>query len=461
MRSVRLGSGSGYWGDMLESAVTLAREGRLDYMGFDFLAELTMSLLQGAKRRDASKGYIPDVVPWMRTLLPITHEAGTRLILNGGGVNSAAAGEAIAAEIRRADLDRVRLAVIEGDDLTHRVDELLAAGVPLTNLDTGESDFASIADRVVAAHAYIGSDSIVEALEQDAEVIIGGRLADSALYVGPLAHEFGWTPGAGDWDAIGAAITIAHVIECAGICCGGMSSQWKSVPEPWNIGFPIAEVSEDGSAVISKVEGTGGLINQWTIKEHLLYETHDPADYRMPDGIADLTTVRVEEVGPDRVRISDMSGRARPDDLKVQIGYTDGWIAEARVLIPWPDTLEKADRCEEFVRRRLDIIGIEPREIRFDRVGVDSLGGSLIPRPQRDPEEVELRVAARVESRAEADAIRRELTHVTTAGPVGTAFGAQIKAREVIALWPTLVPRDLVPTTVSVEEVTRRVHIAP
>jgi hypothetical protein len=460
MKTVRLGAGSGYWGDMIESATTLAKHGDLDYMGFDFLAELTMSLLQGAKRRDPSKGYIPDVVPWMRQLLPITHERGTRMILNGGGVNSPAAGEAVAAEIRRADLDRVRLGIIEGDDLTDRIPELRAAGVPLVNLDTGDTDFDSIADRVVSAHAYVGSESIVEALEQGAEVVIGGRLADSALYVGPLAHEFGWTPDSGQWDAIGAAVTIAHVIECAGICCGGMSSQWKDVPDPWNIGFPIAEVSEDTSAVISKVEGTGGLINQWTIKEHLLYETHDPADYRMPDGIADLTTVRVEEIGANQVRISDMTGRERPDQLKVQIGYTDGWIAEGRVLIPWPDTLEKADRCEEFIRRRLEIIGIEPREIRFDRVGVDALGGSMISRPSSDPEEIEVRVAARVETRAEADAIRRELTHFTTAGPVGTAFGAQMKAREVIALWPTLVPRHLVPTNVAVEEVTRRAHIA-
>ncbi len=460
MKKVRLGSGSGYWGDMLESAVTLARHGELDYLGFDFLAELTMSLLQGAKRRDPAKGYIPDIVPWMRTLLPITHAQGTRMILNGGGVNVPAAGDAVAAEIRAAGLNKMRLAVIEGDDLTGRIPELLAAGVPLTNLDTHSRDFASIADRVVAAHAYIGSETIVESLEQGAEVVIGGRLADSALYVGPLAHEFGWTPQSEQWDAIGAAITIAHVIECAGICSGGMSSQWKDVPEPWNLGFPIAEVSADGSAVISKVAGTGGLINEWTIKEHLLYETHDPKDYRMPDGIADLTTVKVEEIGKDRVRMSNMTGREMPEMLKVQIGYTDGWIAEARVMIPWPDTLEKADRCEEFVRRRLDILGISPREIRFDRVGLDSLGGSLIPRPKRDPEEIELRVAARVETRAEADAIRRELTHVTTAGPVGTAFGAQIKAREVVALWPTLVPRSLVPTNVVVEEVTQDVHFA-
>lgn len=455
MKSIRLGAGSGYWGDMLESAETLARRGELDYMGFDFLAELTMSMLQAAKRRDPTKGYIPDVVPWMRRLLPITHPQGTRLILNGGGVNSPAAGAAIAEVIEEAGLGSIRLGIIEGDDLTERIDELLAHGVPLTNLDTGDDDIAAIKDRIVAAHAYVGSESIVEALEQDAEVVVGGRLADSALYVGPMIHEFGWTAASQQWDALGAAITIAHVIECAGICCGGMSSQWKKVPEPWNIGFPIAEVLEDATATITKPAGTGGLINQWTIKEHILYETHNPADYRMPDGIADLTTVRVEETGPDAVRLSGMTGHPRPDQLKVQIGYPDGWIAEARVLIPWPDTLEKADHCEDFVRRRLDIIGVHPREIRFDRVGIDALGGSLVQRPTADPEEIELRVAARVETRAEADAIRRELTHVTTAGPVGTAFGAQIKAREVIALWPTLVPRELVPTSVRVEEVGR------
>ncbi|MEV7969785.1 acyclic terpene utilization AtuA family protein [Sphaerisporangium sp. NPDC088356] len=460
MKTVRLGAGSGYWGDMLEPAVDLARRGNLDYLGFDFLAELTMSLLQRIKMKDPSRGYIPDVVPWMRALLPITHAQGTRMILNGGGTNCPAAAEAVLAEARRADLSGVRVAMIEGDDLTSRIGELRAAGVTLENLEDGSRSIDDIAGRIVSAHAYIGSESIVEALEQGAGVVIGGRIADSALYVGPLMHEFGWSFEDAPWDLLGAAITVGHVIECAGICCGGMSSQWKHVPEPWNMGFPIAEFCEDGNALITKLPGTGGLINQWTIKEHLLYETHDPADYRMPDGIADLTTVRVTEAGRDAVRLTDMSGRPRPDMLKVQIGYTDGWLAESRVLIPWPDTVAKADRCEEIIRRRLDILGVKPRELRFDRVGIDALAGPLARRPRTDPEEIELRVAARVDTREEAEAVKREVTHVTTIGPVGTAFGAPSRPREIIALWPTLVPRDLVPTTVTVEEVGSRVVVA-
>lgn len=460
MKTVRLGAGSGYWGDMLEPALDLARRGNLDYLSFDFLAELTMSVLQRAKVGNPSRGFIPDIVPWVRALLPITHPRGTRLVLNGGGTNCAAAAEAVSAEVRAAGLEHVRIGIIEGDDLSDRVGELRRAGVSLANLETGETSIERIADRIVAAHAYIGSDPIIEALQQDAEVIIGGRLADSALYVGPLMHEFGWSFDDQHWDRIGAAITVAHVIECAGICCGGMSSQWKHVPEPWNIGFPIAEVTEDGNAAITKLPGTGGLINQWTVKEHLLYETHDPHDYRMPDGIADLTSVRVTETGPDVVRMTGMTGRARPDMLKVQIGYTDGWLAEARVIIPWPDTLAKADRCEEIIRRRLDVIGVTPRELRFDRVGIDALAGPLARRPDRDPEEIELRVAARVWTREEADAVKREVTHVTTIGPVGMAFGVPLRPREVIALWPTLVPRDLVPTTVRVEEVGPHVVVA-
>jgi hypothetical protein len=460
MKTVRMGAGSGYWGDMLEPAVDLAVRGNLDYLGFDFLAELTMSLLQRAKMRNPAGGYIPDVLPWMRTLLPITHAQGTRMVLNGGGTNCAAAAEAVLADARRADLSGVRVAAISGDDLTGRIGELRAAGVGMANLEDPTRSLDEIADRIVSAHAYIGSESIVDALEQGAEVVIGGRLADSALYVGPLMHEFGWSFDDAPWDLLGAAITVGHVIECAGICCGGMSSQWKHVPEPWNMGFPIADFAEDGTANISKLPGTGGLINQWTIKEHLLYETHDPADYRMPDGVADLTTVRVSEVAPDVVRLTDMSGRPRPDMLKVQIGYTDGWLGEARVLIPWPDTMAKADRCEEIIRKRLDIVGITPRELRFDRVGIDALAGPLARRPSRDPEEIELRVTAHVDTREEAEAVKREVTHVTTIGPVGTAFGAPTRSREVIALWPTLVPRELVPTSVTVEEVSSRVVVA-
>lgn len=453
MKTIRLGAGSGYWGDMLEPAIDLARRGELDYLGFDFLAELTMSLLQRAKLRDSGKGYIPDVLPWMRALLPITHSSGTKMVLNGGGTNCEAAAEAVLREARQAGIANLRVAAITGDDLTSRIGEIRRAGVSLANMETGERSIDEIADRIVSAHAYIGSEGIVEALAGGAEVVIGGRLADSSVYVGPLMHEFGWSFEDAHWDLLGAAITVAHVIECAGICCGGMSSQWKNVPEPWNMGFPIAEFRQDGTAEISKLPDTGGLINQWTIQEHLLYETHDPTDYRMPDGIADLSTARLEETAPDRVRMWDMSGRERPDMLKVQIGYTDGWIAEARVLLPWPDTLAKADRCEEIIRRRLEIVGVQPRELRFDQVGIDALAGPLARRPRRDPEEIELRVTARVASREEAAVVNREVTHVSTIGPVGTAFGPPVKPREVIALWPTLVPRELVPTNVLFEEV--------
>lgn len=448
-----MGAGSGYWGDLLEPAIDLAKRGDLDYLGFDFLAELTMSLLQRAKRRNPDQGYIPDVVPWMQTLLPITHANGTKMVLNGGGTNCAAAAEQVLRVAREADLTKLRVAAITGDDLTSRIDELRQAGVTLANMETEARSVDEISDRIVSAHAYIGSEGIVEALGGGAEVVIGGRLADSSVYVGPLMHEFGWSFEDADWDLIGAAITVAHVIECAGICCGGMSSQWKNVPEPWNMGFPIADFAQDGSAEISKLPGTGGLINQWTIKEHLLYETHDPSDYRMPDGIADLTTTRLEETGPDRVRLWDMSGRERPDMLKVQIGYTDGWIGEARVLLPWPDTLAKADRCEEIIRKRLDIIGVTPRELRFDRVGIDALAGPLAVRQRRDPDEIELRVTARVNSREEAAMVNREVTHVSTLGPVGTAFGPPVRPREVIALWPTLVPREMVPINVTFEEI--------
>lgn len=272
--------------------------------------------------------------------------------------------------------------------------------------------------------------------------------------------DVGWTFEGGDWDRIGAALTIGHVLECAGLCSGGMSSQWRLAKEVWRLGFPLAEVAADGSAVIQKVDGSGGIINQWTIKEHLLYEVHDPARYLLPDAVVDLRGVAVREVGPDRVAISGMAGQPRPDTLKVQIGYEDGFIVESRALMSWPDVLEKADWCEDLVRRRLDYIGVEPVEQRYDRVGIDALAGPVAPVPQYDPSEIDFRMVVKTRTRAEAEAARRALLLPATAGPVGTAFSAPAPVRKVIALWPTLVPRDLITETVSVATAAQSAHAA-
>lgn len=328
MKTVRLGAGSGYWGAELEAPLELARKGRIDYLCFDLLAELTMSLLERMRIKDPSKGYIPDLTKHAQMLFPLIREKGFKVVTNGGGTNCAQALKDVAAIAAAGGHSGIKIASVDGDNVTDKIDGLVKSGWKFTNLDTGEDDISLIRDRIVSAHAYIGADGIVEALAGGANFILTGRVSDNALYVGPLMHEFGWKFSEPYTDRIAAAVATGHVIECAELCCGGMSNFWDVAPEPWRVGFPIAECAEDGSAVIEKLEGTGGLINSWTIKEHLVYEVHDPTRYLMPDGIADLTALKLEDLGRDRVRISGGRGLARPDTLKVQVGYRDGFIAE-------------------------------------------------------------------------------------------------------------------------------------
>jgi hypothetical protein len=455
-RSCRIGSGSGFWGDMVDPAVEVIEHGDVRYSCFDLLAELTVSILQRGKLRDPRTGHIPDLGPILREVLPAARRHGVTVVTNGGGANPASGGRAAVRVAAELGLD-ARVATIEGDDLTDRLAEIRAAGWHFANLETGEPDIDRIADRIVAAHAYTGSEGVLEALADDADVIIGGRLADSALYCGPLMHEFGWSYEH-DTVRIAAALTVGHVLECAGIASGGMSSQWRLSTDPWRLGFPLAEMHDDGTAVIEKVAGSGGIINQWTIKEHLLYEVGDPANYLLPDGTVDLMAVEVADIGKDRVAITGMTGRPRPETLKVQIGYEDGYMTESRAGLPWPDVLEKADFCERIVRERLAYLGVEPLEQQYDRIGFNAMAGPIAPVPSDDLNEVELRMVVKTRTREEAEIARRALLLPATTGPVGSAFFNPSPVKKVIALWPTLVPRELVTQRVSVVDANEAAH---
>lgn len=457
-RNCRIGAGSGFWGDMIDPAVELAESGRIDYLCFDLLAELTMSILQRTKMRKPEAGYVPDIEEITQQVLPAAVRNGVKLITNGGGANPFAGARTVARVAAEAGYTDLSIGIIEGDDLTDRIGEIRRSGWKFANLDTGEPDIDRIADRIVAVHAYTGSDGVIEALKGGADIVIGGRLADSALYCGPLMHHFGWTFEEPDWDRIGAALTIGHVLECAGLCSGGMSSQWRLAKDVHRLGFPLAEVAPDGTAVIQKVEGSGGVINQWTVKEHLLYEVHNPHEYLLPDAIVDMGGVDVRELGADRVEISGMTSRPRPGTLKVQIGYEDGYVVESRALISWPDTLEKSDWCEKLVRDRLQHLGVEPLEQRYDRVGHNAIAGSTQKRPNYDPSEIDFRMAIKTRTKAEAMVARRALLLPATAGPVGTAFAAPSAIRKIIALWPSLIPREMITETVTVKTVKELTH---
>ncbi len=452
MRTVRMGAGSAYWGDLLEPAVELAERGACDYLGFDHLAELTLAILQRQRAKDPTSGYIADIVPWTQAILPIARPRGTRIITNAGGANPPAAAAQVVEIARAHGLGGTRVGVVTGDDILDRLRELEADGVRFPNLDTGEEHLERVADRIVAANAYIGADGIVEALADGADVVVAGRCSDNAIFVGPLMHEFGWTYGAEHTQQVAAAVTIGHLIECAALASGAVSNFWREAREAWRIGFPIAEVAEDATAEITKLEGSGGVLNSWTVKEQLVYEIHDPRRYLMPDGVADFTLPRITDAGPERVRVDNMGGAGRPDTLKVCIGYQDGWIGEGQALFSWPDAYDKARRGEEIIRERLKATDVHPSELLFEYVGVNTLNGPTAPPPSGDLNEVGLRVAAHCATRQEADAIRRELTHLWTLGGVGSAIAVPSRPRPVVALWPTLIPRDAVQVEVEVIE---------
>ncbi len=453
MKTIRIGNGSAYWGDMLDPAVELAEKGELDYLGLDHLAELTLAILQRIRAKNPNEGYIQDIVPWTEALLPLTHRNGVRMITNAGGANPDAGGRQVIEIARRLGFTGLKVGIVTGDGVVDKLNRLAADGVRFVNMDTGEEGLDRIRNDIVAANAYIGSDPIIEALAQGAEVVVTGRISDSALAVGPIMHEFGWTFANPDWNKIGAAIAVGHIIECACFCTGGGSCQWREAVEPWHIGFPIAECSDDATAVITKVPGSGGIVNQWTVKEQITYEVTDPANYTMPDGVVDFSSLRLQEVGPDRVRVTNMRGKPRPGTLKVCIGYRDGWIAEGLLLFSWPDALAKARRAEEIVRRRLPRLGVHPVELRFDYLGINTLHGATAPAVQDEVNEVGLRLAARCRTAEEADVVRREATHLWTLGGVGTAFGVPFRPRPVVSLWPALIPRDAVETRVRIEAV--------
>ena len=457
MKKIRIGSGSAVWPDMMEPALEVAEKGEVKYIAFDHLAELTMAILQRQKAKRPEAGYVPDVIPLMRKLLPIWKEKRFKMVSNAGGVNPEQCAEEIIKLAKELGLTGMRIGVITGDNLSiEQVKALRGKGIKFKNFDTGEEDIDRIEDSLIAAYAYIGADRVIEAFEQGADLVIGGRLADNTLFVGPLMYEFGWKYEDTYWDRIGAAICAAHLLECSSMSTGCLSNLWSEVPEPWRVGFPICEMDETGEAVITKVEGSGGLVREWTMKEHLVYEVHDPQNYIMPDGIADLTAIKLEQIDKDQVRISKIGdkprGKQRPDTLKFCLAYSDGFISEYTMIVPGPRAYEQAKRCEEFFYKRLDMLGIKGVETLVSFIGYNALSGPAAPPINYEPFELGVRFAVRAKSQAEARYARLQATFTWTAAGVGSAFGTPSE-REVFALWPSLIPREEVTTKLKIKEV--------
>ncbi|WP_397458336.1 acyclic terpene utilization AtuA family protein [Pseudomonas asplenii] len=448
MKTLRIGSGAGYSGDRIEPAVELAAKGELDYLVFECLAERTIALAQQARLSDPEAGYDPLLRERMQRVLP--YVAGNarrlRIITNMGAANPLAA----AREVRRIALElglpALKVAAVTGDDVL-----AVLKAEPDRLLDNGLS-VAQLGERLVSANAYMGVEGIVQALAAQADVVITGRVADPSLFLAPQVFEFGWAQD--DWSRLGRGTLIGHLLECAGQITGGYFADpgVKDVPDLAHLGFPLAEVNDQGEAIITKVAGSGGRVYRATCAEQLIYEVHDPAAYLTPDVTANFSQVSFADQGADRVQVQGATGQARPESLKVSVGYLDGWIGEGQMSYGGPGALARARLARDVVLERLRIIGVEMEEVRAELMGVDSLHGERLGhRVASEPWEVRLRVAARCAQRADAVRVGNEVETLYTNGPSGGG-GASKSLRQVVAVASLLLPRERLVARVHLEE---------
>jgi hypothetical protein len=447
---VRVASGQGFWGDWLEAPRRQVEGGPVNYLMLDYLAEVTMSILQKQKERDPSLGYARDFIGAVESVLPAVTERGVRVIANAGGVNPQACAQAILrmAE-KRGARGRLTLGVVTGDDLLPRLDELLEQGHEMRNMDT-EEPLTRVRDRVIAANVYLGSEPIVQALGDGAQVVITGRSTDTALTMAPIRFEFGWKTD--DWNKLAAGIVAGHIIECGAQCSGGNCLlDWEDIPDLGNVGYPIVDAAPDGTFEIVKHPGTGGRITVASVTEQLVYEMGDPRSYITPDVIADFTTIRLEQAGADRVRVHGIQGSPATDKLKVSIAYRAGFKAVGTLLYVWPDALAKAERADQVLRQRLDRLGLKLDAVVTEYVGASAAHGPLVE-PRRDHAEVQLRIGVRSEDEASVQRFTREIAPLVLNGPPSvTGFaGGRPKVEEIVAYWPALIDKSVVTPAVEI-----------
>ncbi len=451
-RVVRVAAGQGFWGDDQDAPVRQVEGGPIDYLMLDYLAEVTMSIMQKQRAKDPRAGYARDFVALMERIFPACVEKGIRVVSNAGGVNPRACADALVEAARRAGVGgRARVALVTGDDLIDRLDALLDAGHPLANLDTG-APLSSVRDRVQSANAYIGARPIVAALGHRPTVVVTGRVADAALTYAPLIHEFGWSWD--DHDRISSGVVAGHINECGAQATGGNAmAEWWTIPDLARVGFPIIEAEASGAFVVTKHPGSGGRVDRRTVTEQIVYEIGDPRAYITPDAVADFTSIQLDEVGPDRVRVHGVTGRSAPEMLKVSIAYADGWKAFGTLTYAWPDAVAKARAAAAVLVERLDRLGLRFDALRTELVGWSSTHGHLAGEPPADLPEVQLRVGVRGHDLQAVERFTREIAPLVLTGPPSvTGFaGGRPRVQEVMAYWPALIRRDAVEPWLQVE----------
>jgi hypothetical protein len=436
MRTIRIGSGAGYSGDRIEPAVELAEKGEIQYLVFECLGERTVALAQQARLKNPESGYDPLLEERMRAVLPVCAAKGIKIVTNMGAANPVAAARKTAEIAGPLGLSALKIAAIVGDDV---LDACKVRDLPIMEFD---GTIKQLGNRVLSANAYLGAEPMAEALSSGADVVITGRASDPALFLAPMIHAFGWAMD--DWNLLGQGTVAGHLLECAGQITGGYFADppYKNIPDLARLGFPIGEVGEDGSLVITKVAGSGGAVTAQTCKEQLLYEVHDPTCYLQPDVTADFSQVRVEQIGKDRVRISGGRGSRRTGTLKVSVGYVDGFIGEGQISYAGPGALARGRLALDIVRERLKLTGVAASELRFELIGVDSLHGAQVSAHADEPYEVRVRVAGRTENLRDAVRIGNEVETLYTNGPAAGG-GAFKSARDVVAVASVLLPREL------------------
>ena len=446
---VRVAAGQGFWGDWLEAPRRQVEGGQVDYLMLDYLAEVTMSILQKQKERDPKMGYARDFIGAVESVVPALTTQGVRIVANAGGVNPRACADAVRAVLAKHGAS-LKLGVVSGDDLLPRLDELISGGNELRNMDTDEP-LAGVRDRVLSANAYLGSKPIVDALTRGAQIVITGRSTDTALTMAPLRFTYGWADD--DWDRLAAGIIAGHIIECGAQCSGGNCLyDWRSIPDLANVGYPIVEGRADGTFVVTKHAGTGGRVSIHSITEQLLYEMGDPRSYITPDVVADFTSIQLADDGPDRVRVFGIKGRPPTDKLKVSIAYKSGFKAVGTLVYAWPDALEKAQLADKVLRERLDRLGLKFDTILTEFVGANATHGPLShPDPMALPE-VQLRVGVRSDNRSMVERFTREIAPLVLNGPPSvTGFaGGRPKVEEIVAYWPALIDKRAVQPNVEI-----------
>ncbi len=451
MKTIKIANGQGYWGDWLEAPIHLVERGPIDYLTLDYLAEITMSIMQKMRARDPQAGYARDFLQVVARVLPKCLDQNIKIVANAGGVNPQACVAGLAEVVKKLGLSgKVKIGVVAGDDIMDRLDEFIAKGIKLENMETGEP-LSTIRDRAASANVYFGAEPIAEALAGGAQIVVTGRCTDTGLTLGPMIHEFGWKLD--DWDRMSAGTIAGHIIECGAQATGGNHQvDWHTIPDFWNIGYPIVEASEDGSFVVTKHPNTGGRVSVATITEQLMYEMGDPKNYITPDCIADFTSINLAADGENRVRVSGITGKAATDSYKVSISFNDGFKAVGGLIYAWPDAYAKAKVIDKTLRKRLDSLGLKFDEMLSQFIGVNSTHEGLGGEPSPDIAEVMLRIGVRSKDKNAVDRFTKEIAPLALSGPpTVTGFGGgRPKVEEVVAYWPALIPKSAVAPKVEV-----------